>query len=161
MNYFFKRHRPEIIASLGFLTVAMALGCGAKSGDPLWYESLIKASFNPPSWIFGPVWGILYVMIGIAFGKVWKIRHQSPGLFVIFITQLLFNLLWPWLFFYFHRPDFAFYDICLLWFTLIFLMSRSYKTPARSVVIWLMLYLLWTSFALILNFTTAKLNHYF
>lgn len=160
MNQFFGRYSTEIIASVLYFLISIISGYGAKSNDPSWYTSLIKASFTPPAWIFGPIWSILYLMIGFVLGKIWKVRQVYPWLLFIFVTQTILNLLWPWVFFHFHRPDLAFYNICLLWTTILIVMKTVYKTSQRSIIIWLIPYFLWTSFALVLNFTTAQLNHY-
>ena len=122
--------------------------------DLTWYNSLPKPWFTPPSWVFGPAWTILYVLMAVAAVMVWKSKENGRGdrrkALVAFAAQLALNVAWTPLFFGLHRPDLAFVDIVLLWLAIvatIVLFSR-----VRRAAAWLLApYLAWVSFALVLN----------
>lgn len=157
MTTYLKTHQPEIMGAIFCLALGVLSGLGTTAGDSAWYLSLVKPSFNPPSWVFGPVWTILYLMMGVAAGKLWKLRHQNALPLALFSIQFIFNLLWSPLFFYFHRIDLALYDMYLLWISLAILMIvvRQY----RSVILLLTPYIIWVSFAMLLNFSLYNLNY--
>jgi len=126
---------------------------------PGWYRTLVKPSFNPPGWIFGPVWTTLYVLMAIAASLVTEaadtqLRTFGLGLFVL---QLALNLAWSWIFFHKHSIGAAALEVALLWVaigvtTIVF--SRVSATAA-----WLMApYWAWVTFASILNVTLWRLN---
>ena len=98
------------IAGLG----AIATSRGIRSG---WYGSLSRPAWNPPDWVFGPVWTILYATMAVAAWLVWKNggfeRNTIP--FAFFLAQLLLNGLWSWLFFHYHSPGWALLDLAALW----------------------------------------------
>jgi benzodiazapine receptor len=124
-----------------------------------WYPKLAKPAWNPPSWVFGPVWTLLYGMMAIAVWLVW-LRRRDKSItipIVLFLVQLLFNAIWSPLFFGLHRLDIAFVDIVLLWLALaatvwLFLKCR------RTAGVLLVPYLIWVSFAVALNFSIWQLN---
>lgn len=152
----FKKYQPETLGALLCLSLGILSGYGVQAGDSSWYLSLHKPIFNPPAWIFGPVWTILYIMMGIAVGKLWKQKNQHKYLVILFTIQFIFNLLWSPLFFYFERIDLALVDICALWVSLMMLIIsvRNQKT----IFLLLLPYTLWVSFALFLNFTLYQMN---
>ena len=125
-----------------------------------WYPSLIKPSFNPPAWVFGPVWTLLYVMMGIAAFLVWEKgpdRDLVRAGLILFGVQLALNGLWSVLFFGMRLPGVAFAEIILLWGAIAitaFLFWRS--VPAAGLL--LLPYLAWVSFAAILNGSIWILN---
>ncbi len=121
-----------------------------------WYEALEKPSFNPPGWVFAPVWTLLYVLMGIAAWLVWKEQGFSPAV-ILFISQLVLNALWSYLFFGANRPDLAFFEIVVLWVLILLTMVLFWKarTPAGALLV---PYLLWVSFASVLNFSLWRLN---
>ncbi|HEY3705191.1 MAG TPA: TspO/MBR family protein [Terracidiphilus sp.] len=126
---------------------------------PAWYRTLRKPSFNPPSWIFGPVWTLLYLLMGIA---AWRIT-QTPGSALrsaalgVFGLQLALNLLWSWIFFRRHALAAALGEVLVLWIAIAattFLFARV-DSPAA----WLLApYLAWTAFAALLNAAILRLN---
>lgn len=125
-----------------------------------WYTTLNKPSFNPPNQVFGPVWTVLYILMGISFYLVWKKRKTAMGYLWavgIYFLQLLLNLMWSYLFFYQHQIGFALIEIGLLLLTIIvnaFLFFRIDKTAG-----WLFLpYILWVSFASYLTYSISLLN---
>ncbi len=125
-----------------------------------WYAALAKPSWNPPNWIFGPVWTVLYLMMAIAGWLVWRRRGSITGAafpLAVFAIQLLLNALWSYLFFGLHRPGLAFAEIVLLWAAILAtLLAFRRVIPLAG---WLLLpYLLWVTFAAFLNFTIWRLN---
>ena len=125
-----------------------------------WYTTINKPWFNPPNWIFGPVWTSLYVMMGIAFYLVWKsdattaFKNQAITLFFI---QLSVNFLWSIIFFYLQQPGWAFLDIIIMWIMILLTIFSFVKIS--STASWLMVpYICWVSFASVLNFAIWKLN---
>lgn len=119
-----------------------------------WYlTDLIKPSFNPPSWVFGPVWTLLFLLMGIALYLVW---NKKNNLFW-FWTQLILNILWSFLFFGLHSPTLAFYEIIILWLAILMTIIRFnqyHKTASK--LLWP--YLAWVSFASFLNYSIMVLN---
>jgi benzodiazapine receptor len=127
------------------------------TGD--WFAQLQKPAWNPPAWIFGPVWTTLYIMMGVAAWLVWreggwKTQTLPLGLFFL---QWLFNVLWTPLFFGVHRIGIAFADISMLWFVLATTVICFYRVSPRAGIL-LIPYLAWVSFAAVLNFTIWRLN---
>ena len=149
------------------LVVALALCYGAAAvgglfgagGTGNWYANLARPSWTPPSWVFGPVWTILYGMMAVAVWLIWLNRRRRPAAapMVLFAVQLVFNAAWSPLFFGLHRPDLAFADIVLLWLALV---ASVWLFLRRSALAGLLLvpYLLWVSFAAALNFAIWRLN---
>lgn len=126
-----------------------------------WYAALIKPSFNPPSWIFSPVWITLYLLMGISLYLVWvnKSNHNSKKVaYIIFGAQLFLNSLWSILFFGLRSPLAAFIEIIILWFAILFTMIYSYRISKISSYL-LIPYIAWVSFAAVLNLSLLYLNH--
>ncbi|KQC31019.1 TspO/MBR family protein [Flagellimonas eckloniae] len=125
-----------------------------------WYLALNKPSFNPPNWLFAPVWTGLYILMGIAAGIVW-----SKGFHHIWVKtalyhfgfQLLFNALWSIVFFGFKSPAWALLVIFVL-LTLIILTIRWFKVVSKLAAILLIPYMLWVCFATLLNYKIWELN---
>jgi translocator protein len=118
-----------------------------------WYPALVRPSFAPPSWVFGPVWTALYVMMGVASWLVWKRGPERPEVrvaLVVYGVQLLFNLAWSWLFFGLRQPLIALVDIVVL-LALIAVTIRRFAPISRVAATLLLPYLLWVSFATALN----------
>lgn len=125
-----------------------------------WYQSLIKPDFTPPSWIFAPVWIILYLLMGIALYLIWskgfKNKHVRIAIYV-FITQLILNSLWSFLFFGLKSPLYAFIEIIILWVIILINVILFYRISKISAYL-LLPYILWVTFASVLNFTILLLN---
>jgi translocator protein len=124
-----------------------------------WYAGLKKPSWNPPGWIFGPVWTGLYALMAIAAWLVWK-RGGAKAMRLplgLFLLQLLFNALWSWLFFGRHQPALALVDLMLLWLSLLATLVAFRKVNVIAGRL-LVPYLLWVSFAAALNFALWRLN---
>jgi len=124
-----------------------------------WYAQLIKPSFNPPNWIFAPVWTALYALIGIALYLIWESNKKKERrcALVFFSLQLAFNFLWSVIFFYLHLPLLAFIEILILWFLILLTIIKSLKVQKWAGYL-LIPYLLWVSFASVLNFSIYYLN---
>ena len=123
-----------------------------------WYIELRKPRFNPPKWLFGPVWTLLYIIISIAGGVLWMHREAQPAALVLYIAQLLLNLSWSFIFFGAHRLFGAFINLTLLWFTIASIMVLTFSTI--PFVFWAFIpYIVWISFAWFINFTVWRLNH--
>ncbi|MBI4129801.1 tryptophan-rich sensory protein [Candidatus Roizmanbacteria bacterium] len=141
---------PLILGFIGSLVTTPAI--------PIWYTSLIKPDFTPPSWIFAPAWTILYILMGIAayIISTTKKKEERHAL-QIYWAQLLVNILWSLLFFGLRNPVLALVDIVLLWGMIMLTIRAFYKLS--SIASYLLIpYLLWVSFALILNLTIVILN---
>lgn len=127
---------------------------------PTWYATLIKPAFNPPSWVFGPVWTTLYALMGIAAFFVWKYGGQRKDVrkaLCVFGVQLILNAAWSIVFFGFHSPFWALVDIIALWVAIMWTMILFYKISKPAM--WLLVpYILWVSFALYLNYSILILN---
>ncbi len=125
-----------------------------------WYPSLNKPSFNPPNWIFAPVWSVLYILMGIAAGLVWArgFHHiwVKTALYH-FIFQLLFNALWSIVFFGLQEPFWALLVIFTL-LVLIILTIKWFKVVHRTAALLMIPYLLWVCFATVLNYKIWELN---
>lgn len=125
-----------------------------------WYPELKKPFFTPPNWIFGPVWGFLYILIGISFYIVWSKSNikSNKNAFYFFIIQLLLNLLWSFFFFGLKSPILGLFDIFLLLIFIIFTILEFYKISKISAYL-MAPYLIWVAFASILNFSIFILNN--
>jgi tryptophan-rich sensory protein len=123
-----------------------------------WYAGLTKPSWNPPAWVFGPVWSTLYVLMAVAAWQIWNSDH--PGrlqAIALWLVQLVFNGAWSWLFFGLHRPGVAMFELAVL-VVLVVLTIRSFRA-IRPIAAALMLpYLAWIGFALALNVALWRLN---
>jgi len=143
----------------------LPLGIGGVAGMftseaiPGWYATLNQPSFNPPNWIFGPVWTTLYIVMGISFFLIWKLeaskeRNHAIG---IFLVQLLLNFGWSFCFFYFKMIGLALIEIIALWISIALMLKRFYKLKPLAAYINIP-YLLWVSFATVLNAAYYWLN---
>ena len=121
-----------------------------------WYSEIIQPSFNPPSWVFPPVWSTLYVMMSIAIWRVWTIFFNSRILKLYFF-HLFFNCIWSIIFFGFHQIGLALINIIVILFFIIILMREYLKIDKLSFYL-MIPYFLWSSFALVLNASILFLN---
>jgi tryptophan-rich sensory protein len=150
----------KLIISLLLCFGAAAIG-GFATANSLsdWYIQLNKPVFNPPNWVFGPVWSILYTFMAITLWKVWSLppSPERDTAMTWFFIQLALNTLWSFLFFYFQWPLGAFIEILILWFAILMTILKFYALVPWTI--WLLLpYLLWVSFATFLNGTISFLN---
>jgi len=125
-----------------------------------WYVTLQKPSFNPPNWIFGPAWTTLYFFMGVAAFLVWRHGFEKKEVrraLTIFGGQLVLNALWSIIFFGLHNPFWAFIEIIVLWLAILWTIFAFYKI-SRPAAYLLLPYILWVSFAAVLNFSIMILN---
>jgi len=148
------------------ITVAICLFVGflssfaTQSSISDWYVSLNKPSFNPPNWIFAPVWTTLYVLMGIAAGIIWNKGSYHKWVKTAlyhFMFQLIFNAAWSIVFFGMRSPGYALLVIIIL-LILIVLTIRWFRIINKTAALLLIPYLLWVSFATILNYSIWVLN---
>ena len=126
---------------------------------PTWYAALNKPAFNPPNWLFGPVWITLYILMGISLYLVWSKSNIADinNLLIIFFIQLFLNALWSVIFFGFKSLGFAFVEIMILWLFILITIILFYSVSKTASVL-LIPYLLWVLFASLLNYYIWKLN---
>ena len=134
------------IAVFPIVLLALFLGGLASSNTATdqWYQSLIKSDLNPPGYVFGIVWPILYVLMSISAFRTFEITKNT------FLAQLFFNTIWSWLFFSFHMPELALLNIWLLIFLNIKLLFQMIKIDKISGIIYIP-YVIWLAFASYLN----------
>lgn len=154
-----------------FFAIALSQSAGllgtvfTVSSVSTWYPTLVKPAFNPPSWVFGPVWTLLYVLMGVAAFLIWRIYETSSGAkkrlarhaLVLFVFQLALNAWWSIIFFGQQQLGFALLEIVCLWLAIvatIYYFARVSRTAA-----WLLVpYLMWVSFASYLTYSLWMLN---
>lgn len=146
----------SILLPLGFGAIA---GIFTAQAIPNWYQTLNRPSFNPPNWIFGPVWTLLYILMGISLYLIWKqdASKERNIAITVFAINLLLNFGWSFLFFYFHKIGFALIEIIFMWLSIIIMLFLFYKIKPIAAFINIP-YLLWVSFATVLNFSYYLLN---
>ncbi len=145
----------EVLGSIGTIFTGPSIGG--------WYSTIVKPSFNPPNWIFGPVWSTLFLLMGIALAIVYRSTTTSENAknkklaFKIFFVQMLFNIAWSYFFFYLHSPVYAFVEMVMLW--ILIALNIYYFSKVNKTAAWLLVpYILWVSFAAFLNFSIIGLN---
>jgi translocator protein len=168
----------ELLKAFGFIAVCELAGAlGALSTVkciPAWYATLHKPSFSPPNWVFGPVWTMLYALMGISVYLVYRaapdvissgrvsvgVRSNAEAVrfaLIVFFVHLFFNGIWSLIFFGMHRPGLAFLDILVILGMIVWLIFLFGKIDILAAVL-LVPYLLWVSFASALNFAIWRLN---
>jgi tryptophan-rich sensory protein len=152
-----------IALALPFLAAAIG-GAATQRSRSGWYRRLKKPEWNPPDWLFGPVWTVLYALMGFASWLVWR-RGQTAGTrkgevkgaLLIYGVHLIFNALWSVLFFGLRRLDWALVELVVLWGLILTTLVRFYRI--RPLAGWLLIpYQLWTTFATLLNAMLWRLN---
>lgn len=142
------------------LAIGGLSGLATAKGVETWYPTLAKPSFNPPAWVFGPAWTLLYILMGVALFLVWRQGLNTPGVrvaLIAFAVQLVLNALWSIIFFGMQSPGWAFVEIILLWLAIVVTLWTFWRVvPAAG---WLLApYLAWVSFATVLNGSIWILN---
>lgn len=154
----------KAISLLVFILIAYS--AGALGSQPVmdsidtWYAALVKPSWNPPGFIFGPVWFVLYTLMGIAAWRIWNRRYNnslSESALIFYAMQLALNAAWSPLFFGLHSPFLAFLDISILVFLVATTTVTFWKIDKNAGKL-LVPYLCWTIFALALNLSILQLN---
>lgn len=146
------------ISAVVCLALGTISGLLTVTGVNTWYATIQKPSWNPPNWIFGPVWTMLYLLMGASFALAWQ-RGGEVGrkMMRLFLIQFLLNLSWSPAFFYFHNITLAFIIITAMWVMILLTIFAAGKV--RPLAAWLLVpYISWVSFAMILNGTIMKLN---
>ena len=152
----------QIAGLLGWLAVsftAAAIGGAASIQASPFYTQLLRPDWAPPPAIFGPVWTVLYALMGIAAWLVWRVGgfRAARSALSLFLVQLALNALWSWLFFRWHRGALAFADILLLWAVIAATLISFWRIRPLAGAL-LVPYLLWVSFASALNYSVWQLN---
>lgn len=142
--------------AIGYLS-----GMATQSSVTTWFPKLIKPSFNPPAWVFAPVWSMLYIMMGIAAGLVWnRIDYEKEAVskaLLFFVIQLVLNAAWSLIFFGLKNPLLALIEIVLLWLMIYETYIKFIKIDKIAGYLFIP-YLLWVSFAAVLNASIWWLN---
>jgi tryptophan-rich sensory protein len=152
----------QILGLIGWFVVsfaASAVGAVASTQAKSFYSQLVQPPLAPPPWLFGPVWTVLYAMMAIAAWLVWRsggFRANRIAL-SLFLVQLALNVLWSWFFFAWHRGALAFADIVLLWVLIVATLISFWRVRPLAGIL-LIPYLLWVSFASVLNYSVWQLN---
>lgn len=155
--------RRESLALAAFLALCFGIaalgGWVTRESVASWYPELRKPAFNPPAWVFGPVWTVLYAMIAVAGWRAWR-RRAAPGAggaFLAYGVQLGLNLLWSFLFFGARQPGLALVDIAAL-LAAIGVNVAAFARLDRAAAALLLPYAAWVAFAAALNFAIWRLN---
>lgn len=130
------------------------------SAIPVWYQSLVKPTFNPPNYLFGPVWTILYTLMGISLYLIWQKglkKKEVKEAITLFLIQLILNILWSIVFFGMKNIGLALVEIVILLMLIVRVIMKFYKIDKWAAYL-LLPYLFWTSFATILNYSLWTLN---
>ena len=153
--------KSSIIGLAVFLVVCFAAaGIGGAVTTPkigTWYASLAKPSWNPPNWVFGPVWTTLYICMAVAAWLVWRKDAAAWLPLTLFGVQLVLNVLWSCIFFGLEMPGLAFAEVLLLWAVIAATMVAFWQRSTVAGILFVP-YLAWVSFASVLNFTIRRLN---
>jgi len=153
-----RRWQPIAVAALAAMVVA-GLGASATDIGP-WYQALRKPSWQPPDWLFGPAWTLIYGLIALAGVLAWNAardRRQRLNIVGVFALNALLNVGWSELFFNFHRPNWALIEVMAFWLSIVLLMVAA--AAASHTAGWLLTpYLAWVTFAGVLNLAVVRLN---
>lgn len=137
--------------------VAAAVGAAASVDAPSFYAQLSKPAWAPPAGVFGPVWTVLYALMGVAAWLVWRSPGPKRAALTLFGAQLAANALWSWLFFAWHRGALAAVEILVL-LALIVAMIVAFWRISRLAALLMLPYLLWVSFASVLTWAVWRSN---
>lgn len=141
-------------------SVGIVSGLLASAKDNSWFDNLSKPSWNPPAFLFAPVWTTLYLLMGISLGIIWN--NQSPetgkrNAYLLFALQLFLNFWWSFIFFKFHSPAFALLEIIIM--VILIIMTIISFSKFSKLAAWLLVpYVAWVSFATLLTFSIWNLN---
>jgi len=150
--------KPVLVAAAVAIFVAVLGGTLTDTGP--WYQNLRKPSWQPPDWLFGPAWTLIFALATASAVYAWRDaqnRVQRDWVIVLFALNGFLNVLWSTLFFALRRPDWALIEVVFLWASILLLMIVFLRF-ARPATLYLVPYLLWVSFAAFLNLTVVRLN---
>jgi tryptophan-rich sensory protein len=143
---------------ISIIVCQLAGGIGSiftSSSVKTWYLTINKPSFNPPNWLFAPVWTVLFLLMAISLFLIWRKNYKSG--IIIFFIQLFFNILWSAMFFGLKSSLLGFIVIVVLWFLILATIIKFFKISKPAA--WLLIpYILWVTFASVLNFSILILN---
>ena len=160
MNHFTRNQQViGFIVWLGLCFGAAAIGAVASVSAPEFYLQLVRPAWAPPAGVFGPVWMMLYALMGIAAWLVWRRAGYAAAnsALTLFLVQLAVNALWSWVFFVWHLGGAACLTILVLWVLIVATLLSFWRQAALAAVL-LIPYLLWVSFAAFLNYSVWQLN---
>lgn len=153
-----RRLRPVIVAALAALAVAVLGGLMTDIGP--WYRSLVQPAWKPPDWLFGPAWTLIYGLTAAAGVLAWRRTPKGAprdSMLALFALNAFLNVLWSLLYFRLRRPDWALAEVVFLWLSILVLMIALHRHARMAT--WLLLpYLVWVTFAGLLNLATVRLN---
>ena len=149
--------KPILVAIVIAVAVGMIGGLATEIGP--WYLELTKPAWQPPDWLFGPMWTMIYIFTGVAGVRAWRLGNgRQRGLFMSALTiNCVLNVLWSILFFYMKRPDIALIEVALLWLSVLAMAMITWPYTKRASLL-LLPYLIWVTIASYLNWTIVKLN---
>lgn len=152
------RWGPVLVAALAAALVAVVGGLLTDLGP--WYRGLAKPSWQPPDWLFGPAWTVIFTLTAAAGVRAWAAAPDAGGrrlVILLFAVNGVLNAAWSLLFFRLHRPDWALAEVAVLWLSILSLVVATGQYARLSA--WLLLpYLAWVSFAGVLNAAVVRLN---
>ncbi len=153
------KNLPGLALWLVVCFAAAGIGSVASINAGPFYLQLLRPDWAPPPGVFGPVWSLLYALMGIAAWLVWRVAgfRAARTALSLFLLQLAVNALWSWLFFYWHRGALAFFNILLLWAMIVVTVIAFWRVRPLAGAL-LVPYLLWVSFAVALNYAVWQLN---
>ena len=155
------KYTKILICVASCLAIGFLSGQVTKDAINTWYPTIIKPSFNPPNWVFAPVWSLLFTFMGIASGLVWSKIDNNQTLvkkaLLFFVIQLTLNALWSYLFFGLQNPLLALIEIVLLWLMIYETYNQFIKIDKIAAYLFIP-YLAWVGFAMILNANIWFLN---
>lgn len=154
-----RKQMAGLVVWLVIVFVAAALGAAASVEAPSFYAQLVRPEWAPPARVFGPVWTVLYALMGIAAWLVWRVGgyRRAQVALNLFLAQLVLNTLWSWLFFGWQKGAVAFADIVVLWLLIVATLVAFWRVKPLAGAL-LIPYLLWVSFAAVLNYSVWQLN---
>lgn len=148
--------RDSLALAVAVLITFCAPLAGISSTPDDWYAALAKPPWNPPGWIFGPVWTALYLMMATAAWLVWKREGWGKPLW-LYLAQLALNAAWTPIFFGAHQLGWAFVEISVMWLAILFTLL-AFRRVHKTAALLLLPYLAWVTFAAFLNFTLWRMN---
>jgi tryptophan-rich sensory protein len=152
----------QVLGLVGWLALTFAtaaIGAVASTSASAFYAELARPTWAPPGWLFGPVWTILYTLMGISAWLIWRRRHfaNTRTALALFIVQLAINALWSWLFFVWRQGGVALAEVLLLWCLIVATIIFFWRISAVAAAL-LLPYLAWVTFASALTFSVWRLN---
>lgn len=154
-----QREYPALGLSLALAWLAAAIGGIGSVSAPVFYLELSRPAWAPPGWVFGPVWSVLYTLMGVAAWLVWRVRahHAVRGALALYLVQLAVNALWSWIFFAWRAGGWALVEVLLLLVLIVFTLRAFHRVRPLAAAL-LLPYLCWVGFASWLTWTLWRAN---